>query len=449
MKVFLVSAPSDTQKLQHRPYPLGIAYLGAILENAKHETKLFDYFNAEMDKVEEEFIRMVKEEKPNVIGFSILSMNRTASFDLIKRIKSFAPETKIIAGGVHCSVLYEQLLKNFPIEAICLGEGENVVTPLVESIFDKKALKDVKGIAYMDENGNIAVTPAPEMTKLDDVPFPKHDVFLTDKSKTLYMITSRGCAGRCVFCSTTSYWKIWRTRSPKNVVDEIESVKKRFPNIDTILFLDDAFTLDNNRAINICKEIINRGIKVKWTCQARVTPISMEMLEWLKKAGCTEIAYGVESGSDRMLQEMKKYITSAQIITAFDLTRKVGIIPDPYLMIGLPSESNETINETIALLKRIKCVARSVAILELYPNTEIYRIAKAQGFITDDYWLTDKPIPIYTYEHSLPDLQRMVFKIVYESQKNAGWIPLFEFGIKQVLAEPRRVLSIINTMRKK
>ena len=455
MKIFLVSAPSETAKhsswadnlfntyfLNERSYPLGVAYLGSILKTAGYDVTLFDYFNKPLIEIENEFIALIKKEQPAVVSFTILSMNRTASFYLIKKIKKNAPQTKIISGGVHCSVLYEQILRNFPVDAICLGEGENVIIPLVENVFDKNSLQKVNGIAYLNEKNELVITSPPDITKLDDVPFPEHDAFLTKKSKVLYMITSRGCVGKCIFCSTISYWKRWRTRSPENIVDEIEAVTKRFPNIEYIFFNDDAFTLDNKRAINICKEIIKRGIKIKWTCSARVTPISLEMLEWFKKAGCIRITYGIESGSNRMLQMMKKYITREQIITAFDLTKKAGIEAKAFLLVGLPTEDNESINETISLLKRINYIADGAAIVELYPNTEIYQMAKEKGFINDDYWLTDKIIPKYTYEHSISELTSMEFRIVYESYRNNGILSLAIFAFKKLIAKPTLIIGI-------
>ena len=459
MKTFLISASSENAKhethltnlfkefyFKERSYPLGIAYLGAILEKNGCEVRLFDFFNKPLDEVESEFLETVKKESPEVVGFSILSMNRTASFELIKKIKVQNSKIKIIAGGVHCSVLYEQLLRNFPIDACCLAEGENVITPLVNSVNDLKKLENVPGIAFLNEKKELIVTTPPKQTDLNSVPFPKHEAFLTKKSKVMYMITSRGCAGKCIFCSTNSYWRGWRARSAKNVVDEIEYVKLKFPKIEKVFFHDDTFILDNNRAIEICREIIKRNIKIKWVCPARVCPISAEMLEWFKKAGCEQIMFGVESGSDRMLQQMKKYITRKQIMNAFKLTQEAGIKVGAFLLIGLPTESDETIDETIDLLKKMHYAVDSAAILELYPNTEMYRIAKEQGFITDEYWLTDKKIPLYTYEHPLSKLLQMKLRIIYETIKHKGILYLVIYLFRKAILEPHLVIKAVISM---
>ncbi len=461
MKIYLVSAPSENafnetflKKIlkpwyfKERSYPVGIAYLGTILEKKGHDVRLFDFFNKPQNQIETEFLDIINQEKPDVVGFSILSMNRVASFDLIKKIKEKHPEIKIIAGGIHCSVLYEQILRNFPVDAICVTEGESLIHALVENINNKDALKSVPGLAFIDKNNELVLTNPPEPIKdLDMLPFPKHEAFLNPKSKNAFVITSRGCVGQCIFCSTKAYWKTWRGRSAKNVVDEIEQIKKQFPNIKNIFVHDDTFTLDNNRVIDICKEILQRKIKINWICSARVHPISLEMLSWMKKAGCQKMIFGIESGSEKMLTSMKKFITREQIITAFKLTKQAGIKADAYLLVGLPSESDETLNETIDLLDKIGLAATaSAAILELYPNTEIYRTAKAQGFITDDYWLTNKKIPLYTYEHSLSKLTKMKFRLTYESIRNKSYLLLLLFGLKKIIFEPKLAYNNIKAM---
>ena len=139
---------------------------------------------------------------------------------------------------------------------------------------------------------------------------------------------------------------------------------------------------------------------------------------------------------------MKKYITREQIITAFDLTKKAGIEAKAFLLVGLPTEDNESINETISLLKRINYIADGAAIVELYPNTEIYQMAKEKGFINDDYWLTDKIIPKYTYEHSISELTSMEFRIVYESYRNNGILSLAIFAFKKLIAKPTLIIGI-------
>jgi radical SAM superfamily enzyme YgiQ (UPF0313 family) len=156
----------------------------------------------------------------------------------------------------------------------------------------------------------------------------------------------------------------------------------------------------------------------------------------MKKAGCNWIAFGVESGSPEMLKYMQKFITREQIIRAFSLVKNAGISAGCFLLVGLPGESDKTVNDTIDLLKEIDYGAPSVAILELYPNTSIYELAKKQGFISDDYWLTDKKVPLYTYELSLTQLNRMRFKIVFESMKNKGLSNLLLFGLKKIIFEP-------------
>ncbi|NQS90687.1 radical SAM protein [Patescibacteria group bacterium] len=464
-KVFLVSAPSeDAEKFYKRKrehelklfanmkninpelYQLGIAYLGAVLEQKGHLVKFFDFFDIPFNVIERKFIRKVKKLKPDIVGFSLLTMNRISSFRLVKNIKAINPNIKIILGGIHCSTLYEQILLNFPVDAICVGEGESIINELVENIDDPKKLKKVKGIAFLDNKEVIVTHPAEPIKDLDSLPFPKHESFLTDKSDVAYIMSSRGCVSKCIFCSTQVYWRTWRSRNPKKVVDEIEYIKRKFPNIKHIWFYDDNFTLDNQRVIEICKELMRRKVKVTWSCGGRVHPISYEMLKYMKKAGCKLITFGIESGSPRILKGMKKFITREQIIRAFKLLKNAKMNIGALLIVGLPGENDKTVNETIDMLKKVKFAAPGVAILEIYPNTELYELAKQKGLLDDNYWLTEKRIPIYTCEHTPYELRKMAFKIVYESHKNKGILCLLSFAFKKIFFQHALTLGNIKNL---
>lgn len=449
-KVFLVCTPTDVaEKMsvsQKKIYNLGLGYLGAVLEQRGHEVKLFDFFCTPLRMVKEEFIKNFIEQKPDVVGFSIWTNNRVTSFKLIRILKKIRPDVKIITGGVHCSTLYEQILNNYPVDAVCIGEGESTINQLVENISNKGKLQDIKSIAFIKDGRVIKTADAPPIFDLDSLPFPKHESFLTPESKIAYISTSRGCVGRCIFCSAAAYWCSWRQRSAKNIIEEIMYIKNRFPNIEHIFFTDDAFTLDNKRVMDLCQKLIENKFKITWNCATRVHPISLEMLKYMQKAGCTSISLGIESGSEKILKSIKKNITKEQIIKAFELAKQAKLEVYAFMIVGLPSESDETINETIELLKKIDHAVPAASILELYPNTEIYEIAKQNGFIDDSYWLTDKKIPLYTYELPIQKLRSMVFKLVYQSFKNKGINHLIWFTVKRTIRYPKLTMQNIKTI---
>jgi len=447
MKILFICPPSETPFKQDDEYPLGLVYLASVLEKEGHEVLVKDYITRDWEKVKEEIINEVKISNPEVVGLSCVTMNRSSCFKLAKMIKKFRPKIKIIMGGVHATSLYEQILLNLPIDAIVMGEGEVTTPQLVNALETGNNLNNVKGISFKDGKKVIFTGHQEPIHNLDSIPFPKHELFKDriKKTGTALMITSRGCPFGCTFCSTSRYWgRLWRPRSAKNVVDEIEYLKTNFPYVKRIFFHDDTLILDNKRIIDICNDILKRGIKIEWVCSGRVDRVSKEMLKKMKEAGCVRITYGVESGSPKILKSIEKNITREQIKKAIQITNEVGLDYRTYLMVGNPGESWDTIKETVEFLKELKNLSvESVGRLEIYPNTEIYQLAKKQGIIDDSYWLKDKKVPHYTYEHSENELTKMAYAIVASNQMQKGWLNFVGFGVKFFFDKPKKAMKYI------
>lgn len=412
----LVAAPTETEKGRERDYyPLGLCYLGAKLEAAGYRVEAFNLFNIPFEEVD-----LKRLANCDVIGLSILTWNRIASFKIVKEVKKINPNIKVIAGGIHCQTLYGQLLKNFPIDLIAIEEADGIVVDMIRSLEGSVDKKSIPGVAFLEE-GNVVLNEGKvplTQQQLDDLPMPQYEYFLNNESTTSFMITSRGCGFHCTFCSTTVYWgNVWRAHSVARTIREIEYVLSRFPKVTFIHFHDDQFCLDNKRVTDLCKEIVNRRLKFSWYCSTRVHPVGDEMLEWMKKAGCEYIIFGVESGSDQQIRNMNKRITTEQIRDTFARTRKHGIRPEVFLLLGIPGESEQTVADTCKLLDEIEVSAWEVAILRIFPNTKIYELAVSQGLVDDEYWLTDNPAPIYTYEHPYDRLKQMANTIVLHCAK--------------------------------
>lgn len=447
MKILLICPPSEIPFTQENQYPLGLLYLASALEKDKHQIVVKDYYKNSWEKVKKKIIRDIKNFSPEVIGLNCMTRNRTSCFKLAELIKKISPQTKIIMGGVHASSLYEQILLNFPVDAIILGEGE-ISTPKLIKAFEKKTpIKRIKGIAFKEKN-KVKVNKLEEHIKnLDEIAFPKHELCksVMKKTKTALMITSRGCPYNCIFCSTAEYWgRRWRARSAKNVVDEIEFILTKFPYVENIVFYDDTFILDNKRVIDICEDIIKRGLKFNWTCSGRIDRVSEVMLRKMKKAGCKEIIYGVESGSEKILKVIDKKITKEQIKKTIQITNKVKLKYHTYLMVGNPGETWGTIRETVSFLKELKNLeVNAVGRLEIYPNTKVYQLAKQQKIIDDSFWLTSKIVPHYTYEHSEDELTNMAYYIVAKNQLNKGIWNFLKFAIRFFRQKPKKAIRYI------
>lgn len=400
--------------------PLGLGYIAAVLEKEGYNVKVFDLVDVPFDDAE----RIIENEKPQIVGISCnLTDYRWGSFKLAQIVKRIDPNIKLIMGGSHATHMYQQILANFCVDVIVRFEGEFTFLDLVKAIERGSDLRDVKGIAFKNEEEIIETEDRPPILDLDSLPFPAYHFFDFDRYvhysspimfkgknvselKSSNMMTSRGCPFNCQYCSIAKFWpRNCRFRSAKNVVDEMETL---FNEHDVVHFnfFDDVFTLNKERVIEICKEIIRRKLDVCWECVTRVDFVSTEMLKWMKKAGCLSISYGVESGSPTVLKTINKRQTRAQIINAFRLTHEAGIYAYILLMIGNPDESERSINETIELLRIIKPDKIRTTLTMVYPATDLYRIYKQSGLINDEYWLTQKAAPIYTAENSVKQLMK-------------------------------------------
>jgi radical SAM superfamily enzyme YgiQ (UPF0313 family) len=193
------------------------------------------------------------------------------------------------------------------------------------------------------------------------------------------MFTSRGCPYRCIFCDKSIFGSKWRARSPKNVLDEMEQIVKDLK-IQSIIIYDDLFTLDKERVKEICQGILERDLQFEWKCEGRADRVDAEMLSRMKKAGCTLIAYGVESGNQIGLDYLQKGITLSQIRRAFKLTHQAGIKPMAYFILGIPVETFAEGLKTIRFAKELNPDYAQFSILSPYQGTKLYDESQAKGW---------------------------------------------------------------------
>jgi radical SAM superfamily enzyme YgiQ (UPF0313 family) len=388
-------------------YPIGLGYLHSFIESKGHNiTTLFlnDYSYEECIKIA---IRNIDNIKPDVIGLQILTGNRVCSFRLIEYINNIYHDIKIIVGGIHVTVMYEQILNKYPFLTAVLGEGEITFSELIDG---RKALEDIDGIAFVKNDKIIKTKERALIENLDELPFPKHEIFFNEIRRCGCILTTRGCPFSCTFCCLCSIsQRRVRYRSVANVVDEIEYMTSNFPTMSSIWIHDDSFFLNNNRVIDFCNEIVKRNIKVDFICSGRMKPLNQQMVNAMEKAGFTHILFGLESGSKEILKSSRKAITKEDAVNAIKLFINSSIRVTTFLIVGLPGETIETVKETIDFfqtLQKIKYIwiGDDLILLFIYPGTEVYDIAKRKGFIDDGYWLTDNRIPIYAAEHSIETL---------------------------------------------
>jgi len=238
-----------------------------------------------------------------------------------------------------------------------------------------------------------------------------------------------------------------------NVVDEIEYIINKFKNIKIIQLADDTFTLDQERAINICMEIIRRKINIEFTCSARIKPASKEMFEFMKKAGFSAIGFGLETGSRKLLKSIHKNITPEDVLETFEMLKDINIKVVTFMMVGFPGESHETINETINLIKKLRKIKYyeipGATPLWVYPNTEIFEIMKEKGTIDETYWLSDKDVPYFTVENSFETLKRMGLRITLSSLSIKGKILFIFEKVFKLLMNPTLIVRNLYLLKGK
>ena len=392
-------------------YPVGIAYLHAYLESQGHEIKSLFLNNRSFSDCLETVSSDVKTFEPDIVGFQILTPNRISSYRLIEHLHEFNPDIQLVAGGIHATLMHRQLIEKYPYLIVVLGEGEITLAELAAKYDGStESLGQIDGLAFLKDHQVITTNRRKLIENLDELPLPKHEVFFHDNRASASILTARGCPFNCSFCclDVLSQRRV-RKRSVASIITEIEWLKNKFPQLKKIWIHDDTFFIDTKRVIEFCDEIVKRNIKLQFTCSGRVKPISAEMVKKLEQAGFTKVLLGLESGDEEILKRCHKNITQQDVIDAFKLFAKTKISVYAFLIIGLPGETLETVLNTVRFVQKIQRIKyvyynEDVAILSVYPGTEVYEIAKAGGMINDEYWLTDKPTPIFTLESDYSQL---------------------------------------------
>lgn len=401
MKILLIH-PYCLEKRIHEEdvsvVSIGVYYVGAFLKENNYDAEILNWYNINKtpQKIRETFV----EKKPDVIGLSILHANRWGGIEIAQIAKEVDPNIKIVFGGIGATFLWKHLLTHFKqIDFAVMGEGEYTFLNLIKCIEkqDYSKIENIKGIAFRKEGKVVKTEPAEIIRHLDKLPVP------AKYFQYQHVSLSRGCPGNCTFCGSPKLWqhKV-RFHSPEYFVNQLELLYKK--GVTFFYFSDDTFTFKKNLVIEICRKIIERNLKIVWVAISRVNYVNEEILCWMRKAGCIQISYGVESGSEKIRSLMNKNIKTDQIKKAFALTTKYGILSRAYFIYGSPGENRATIQDTIDLIHEIKPLSIIFYILDLFPGTSLYSDFKKKTGLTDDIWL--KRIEDIMYFESDPHLSR-------------------------------------------
>lgn len=417
VKVCLVSPPS--RSINHYRPPIALLYLSGYLEKNGIDVSIIDAIldqqirdedfkrsiGEKLIKIENIIIDTIEKINPDIVGITCYTPEFFEVLNIAKRIKKINKKIYIVVGGIH-PTLYPQdfIFKNSPFDFVVPGEGEVTLLELVQSIENVSKWKKIKSIVYLDnESQKMVITPKrPLMENLDELANPAYhlvnmDYYLTANpyairgvfTRCAYILSSRGCPSQCTFCVSKKIREVngsnicARLRSPRHLIQEIKGLKDKYL-IDSFYFIDDLFTINKKQVNEFCQLLMNSGIGLIWGCSSKVTTVDFETLKAMKNAGCVQIDFGVERGSDQALALIKKGITVKVVKKVFSHCRKLGIRTFANMLVNLPGETEKDLDDILRLLDNIKPTIVSFNVFTPYPGTEIFE-KDNHGITKKDY----------------------------------------------------------------
>ena len=405
--------------------PLGIAYIAGYLESRDIPVRVIDAQAIAMGI--DDIVKNIIDHGDEIIGITVLTPAFSVVSALCKRIKKAFGGCTIVLGGAHCSSLPERTLEEIPeADIVCIGEGEICMAEISESI-DHEGLNQIKGICYRDDHKIIKTEVRPAVRNLDLIPPPARHLLPMDKyhltasrvSKTAFcptIIVARGCPFSCTYCSRT-FGKTFRSHSVDRIISEINSLIETY-HVDQVNIEADTLTVSKKFIRSLCTALIEQKIseKISWTCESRIDTVDEEILRLMKRAGCWQISYGVETGTQRLLDLINKSITIQRVEEVFALTKQIGITIRGFFMLGLPTETRADSLATIAFAKKLDPFWAQFTITVPYPGTKMFEDLDSVGKIrTYDWtkyntwsgWKEGQELPFVADGRSITELIRL------------------------------------------
>ncbi len=371
---------------------VGPSFLGAWLRQHGHEVC---FFRATLETEAAEVIARVRALAPGVLGLSLTTRQWLRARALIGEIRAEI-DVPVVAGGLHPTFAPEQVLAAPGIDWACLGEGEEAMLELVEALArgvpaDQIGAPGGLTIRNLQARGAPRPELRPPFDPIDRLPWMARDL-LDETPGVVHMATQRGCPFPCTYCAARMYDELYgqqgevygRRRSHDSVLAEMHALKAE-GKLNFIIFLDDTFTLHPKWVAEFCRRNAAE-LRVPFCLHARVETISEEMLAQLKAGGCAMITYGVESGSERLRREvMKRPVNNDRFRKVFRWTKAAGILTTANYMIGLPGETPEDLDMTLALAEELDAFDFGYFVFYPYPGTQLFRVCQANGWLPEGY----------------------------------------------------------------
>jgi radical SAM superfamily enzyme YgiQ (UPF0313 family) len=399
-KHILLVNPANDKRLDKYP-PLSLIWLSSYLESKGCRADILDA-NA-FDMTFDETVKAIVATEAASCGFTFMTPQADYVTEIIKAVKGKRPDLKIIAGGVHVSILPREILARCPeIDYIVIGEGERTIVELLETLNSGLSTESLAGIGYRSGDHIAINARRPLMADLDELPMPawgklpveRYEVVTPDrvsdpsKGGGLTISSERGCPFNCTFCASGNvFGKSYRSRSPEKIVEEIEYIVATF-NVRNFFFVDEVLTFSEDMVLGLCRLLREKNLKIKWACNSRCNAkgLTEKAIHAMKDAGCVRIDFGIESGSPAILRSINKGITVRDIYSAVSLAHRHGLSITALMIVGLPGETLDDIRATLHLVLNIEPEVLGFGAATPFPGTELHEIAVTHGWLRNDTW---------------------------------------------------------------
>ena len=434
MKITLVSPPTPNPSPSYFGPPYGLSLLGALLERQGHRVVAHDWDRHSSADMLADVPRLLREEQPDLVGVSVISVNRGPALAFIRALEEQAPGVRVIAGGAFPTSDPAWMLERAPLDYVCVGDGEETLLELVEALERDGDVAQVPGLVFRRDGSLITTPPRPPFEALDTLPHPNFELFGAAAElarhvdddfgralrgvrmgsrrpyramAALMVLTSRGCVYRCSFCPMSKGDHRLRAHSVTYAIDFMAQLKERY-GLRDIVVGDNLFSWPRERALDFCRQLIDRKLDLSWVCMTRADMVDDELLELMAAAGCREVSYGIESFDRDVQRAMKKNLELDRVPDAFAATHQAGISSTLMLMVGNERESRASLRASVARARQIHPDRVLIKTTQVFPGTALWDKALAAGMFDEEYLATeDASTRDYVAEVGPEELRRL------------------------------------------
>ncbi len=377
--------------------PLGLGYLAAVMEAEGHTAAIFD-LGLEPRQPLEQAIAPLVAFAPDLVGITAMTNNYHSAEATCALVKERLG-CPVVLGGPHATVFPERVAADPHVDYVVYGEGEETLRELVRALVafgprpGDEVLGQIRGLCFTAASGEVIRTPErPLIRDLDALPFPARHLFALERyplyaangERMVTLLSSRGCPYNCSYCFKGIVGRTYRQRSPENLIAEIRSLMETY-GYRNFYFIDDLFTIDRRRLTALTTRFIEEGLDIRWQCLARVDRVTPDLLRLMYRAGCREVHYGIETGNAEILARLGKHITLEQVRQAVAWTAQAGILAKGYFMLGLPGDTEETMQQTIQFACELELDQAMFSLTTPFPGTRLWDelAARQPGLVFD------------------------------------------------------------------